>query len=212
MKILIVEDDLVALYGLERILGREYEVDVENKAKNAIERVKRNDYDIVITDLKMPEISGIEILEKVKEISPKTEVIVITGYGTVENAVEAMKKGAKDYITKPFEPQNLIKIIEDIAEEKSFNLKKSEFKDIKREEIEKILEVLANQTRRKVLKILRQKKQSYSSIVKELEIKDPTKLNYHLKMLKNSNLISQNREKLYYLTPLGSMVVEKLLM
>lgn len=213
-KILVVEDDAVTLYGLERILAKEgYVVELAENGNIGIEKLKNDSFDIVLTDLKMPGIDGIGILKKAREISPKTAVIMITGFATIQNAVEAMKQGAKDYITKPFDPKDLIKSIKTVAEELEFNSGKI-INDLKKsitpEEIGAVLEALANPVRRKVLELLNEKKWSYTSLAEELQIGDPTKLSYHLRLLKAAALIEQDEEKIYLLSARGKKVIEAL--
>jgi len=101
--ILIVEDN----DGLREVLKEalstpENTAETSETAEEALEKIKQQTFDMVITDLKLPEADGMSVLEAVKKISPETEVIVITAHGTVDRAVEAMKKGAADFITKPF--------------------------------------------------------------------------------------------------------------
>ncbi|MCK4792319.1 MAG: sigma-54-dependent Fis family transcriptional regulator, partial [Desulfobacteraceae bacterium] len=110
--ILIVEDEQDMLLGLRKILSNQgYNVEIAGSGSAGLEKVQESDFDIVITDLKMPDVDGIELLRKVKEIHSDTMVIVITGYGTVENAVEAMKLGAYDYITKPFDAEYIRMVV-----------------------------------------------------------------------------------------------------
>ncbi len=109
---LVVEDDLRMRELLRELLQREgYYVDTAEDGSKAFDILERKAFDIVITDLKMPDIEGISLLQRIKELYPDTLVIVITAYGTVESAVEAMKLGAYDYIQKPFDPERLILII-----------------------------------------------------------------------------------------------------
>ena len=110
--ILIVEDEQDMLLGLQKILSNQgHKVEIAESGSAGLEKVQKSKYDIVITDLKMPDVDGIELLQKVKELNSDTIVIVITGYGTVENAVEAMKLGAYDYITKPFDTGHLRMVV-----------------------------------------------------------------------------------------------------
>ena len=100
--ILIVEDEEDTLHGLRKILSNQgHKVEIAGSGSASLEKVQKSNFDIVVTDLRMPDVDGIELLRKVKELYSETIVIVITGYGTVENAVEAMKLGAYDYITGP---------------------------------------------------------------------------------------------------------------
>jgi len=106
--ILIVDDEKNYLVILEALLAPEgYEVITEPNPINALRLVKETDFDLVITDMKMPKMDGIELLDEVKKIYPDLPVIIMTAYGTIEMAVEAMKKRAYDYITKPFRNEEL---------------------------------------------------------------------------------------------------------
>jgi len=101
--ILIVDDESLMRDFLNETLTRKgFTVTTAYNGESAIEELKKLEFDLVISDIRMPDISGIDILKMVKENTPDTEVIMMTAYGTIENAVEAMKYGAFDYITKPF--------------------------------------------------------------------------------------------------------------
>ncbi|MDI6791975.1 MAG: sigma-54 dependent transcriptional regulator [bacterium] len=101
-RILIAEDEENIREVILRTLRKKYAVTAVCDGQEAIDLVRREDFDLVITDLKMPGADGMAVLAEVKEENPAAAVIIITAYGTVENAVEAMKQGADDYITKPF--------------------------------------------------------------------------------------------------------------
>ena len=106
--ILIVDDEKNYLLVLEALLAPEgYEIITTDKAEKALNIIKDSDLDLVITDMKMPGMSGMELLEATKRINPDLPVIMMTAYGTIEMAVEAMKKRAYDYITKPFQNEEL---------------------------------------------------------------------------------------------------------
>jgi len=106
--ILIVDDEKNYLVILEALLAPEgYEIITEDNAFNALRLIKEADLDLVITDMKMPGMNGMVLLEEVKNIDPELPVIIMTAYGTIEMAVEAMKKRAYDYITKPFRNEEL---------------------------------------------------------------------------------------------------------
>lgn len=116
-KILIVDDDIAMGEMCRELLkSKGYRSDVVASSKEAIEKVSSDGgvYSIVLTDLVMPDLDGIEVLKKIKQQNPHVDVVVMTSYGTVTNAVEAMKLGAADYITKPFKRDELIIIIEKI--------------------------------------------------------------------------------------------------
>jgi two-component system response regulator PilR (NtrC family) len=102
-KILVVDDEKSMCDFLEIMLNKEgYEVTSTTSGKQALELLENNLYSMVLTDVKMPEVDGFEVLRKTKEVSPDTVVIMITAYGSPEGAVTAIKEGAYDYITKPF--------------------------------------------------------------------------------------------------------------
>ena len=108
LKVLVAEDEEITLNNILDTLKEEgYAAEGTKDGLDALQRLEKVRYGIVITDIKMPGIGGIELLERVKERYPDTEVIVITGYGSVSSAVEAIKKGAYDYITKPFDLDDL---------------------------------------------------------------------------------------------------------
>jgi len=108
--ILIVDDEKDMLILLKRILSEEtpYKLVTESDPRQALERVRQRHFDVVLTDLKMPQMDGIRLLEACKQIRPEISVIILTAYATIENAVEAIQKGAHDYITKPFSLRELL--------------------------------------------------------------------------------------------------------
>ncbi len=117
-KILVVDDDMAMGEMCKELLkSKGYASDVVTSGNEAIEKVSRDGiYTIILADLVMPDIDGIEVLKRVKQQNPNIDVVVMTSYGTVTNAVEAMKLGASDYITKPFKRDELIIIIEKILQ------------------------------------------------------------------------------------------------
>jgi len=116
-KILVVEDDELMRHFLAEALGRKrFQVDVAQNGKEAMALLKKDAYDLLLTDMKMPELSGIEVLRRAKEIFPHIPVIVMTAHGTIENAVEAMRLGAFNYLLKPFTPDALEMLIEKASE------------------------------------------------------------------------------------------------
>ena len=106
--ILIVDDEKNYLVVLETLLGPEgYEIITSENARDALHSVREGDLDLIITDMKMPGMNGMELLEECKRIKPDLPIIIMTAYGSIEMAVEAMKKQAYDYITKPFQNEEL---------------------------------------------------------------------------------------------------------
>jgi PAS domain S-box-containing protein len=128
--ILVVDDEKRIRDACHKMLIQEgFEVARAENGVRGLEMIEREHFDIILLDLMMPGLSGFEVLERVRALHPDTVVIVITGYSTLEHAVEAMKKGAFDFIAKPFSPQDLrvvvakaienIRTLQDIATEKS---------------------------------------------------------------------------------------------
>ncbi len=114
---------MIVCESCQRILEEEgYEVEIALSGKEAFKKMKENPFDIVITDLKMPEIDGMEVLKKFRKEYPDAVVIMITGYGTVQSAVEAMKLGAFDYIPKPFTPDEVLVVVNKAIEKRDLLL------------------------------------------------------------------------------------------
>lgn len=120
IKVLVVDDDTLTRKLLEeelKIAG--YSVQAGKTGEEGLKIIERENIDVAILDIKLPDIDGITLLEKIKESGKLTEVIMITAYGTIESAVEAMKKGAYDYITKPFSLSEIEILIQKAYEKKS---------------------------------------------------------------------------------------------
>jgi two-component system response regulator PilR (NtrC family) len=110
--ILVVDDELSMREFLKILLEKEgFEVITASEATSAIDLIKKQDFDLILSDIKMPGMGGLTLLEKIKEINSSLPVIMITAYASPENAVIAMKSGAFDYITKPFKVDEILKII-----------------------------------------------------------------------------------------------------
>ena len=118
IQILVLDDEEIVGKRLKTALEKsDYDVEVFQDSGEAVERIAEKEFDIVVTDMRMEGIGGMGILERVVEQSPRTKVIVITGYATVEVAREALTRGAFDFIAKPFKPDDLRKIIEKAVKE-----------------------------------------------------------------------------------------------
>jgi len=120
VNILVVEDDKALADNLVEYLSNlGYSATVTYGGRDGLRRFEQGDFQLVITDLKMPEMDGMELLEAVKAIDSRVMVIVITGYGTIESAVRAIKNGAYDFIPKPFKLDELEVIIKRALERHS---------------------------------------------------------------------------------------------
>jgi len=121
--ILIVDDEVGPRESLRMILKPIYEVFMASNGQEAIKVVEKENIDLVTLDLKMPGFSGIDVLQEIKKIKRDIEVIIITGYGTLTNAQEAIRYGAGDFISKPFNVADIIGIISKSFERRNYNLK-----------------------------------------------------------------------------------------
>ena len=112
-RVLIIDDEDIVRVSCQRILVPEgYEVKSTKSAAEGFGLLAQDPVDVVLTDLKMPDIDGMQVLKRVKEEWPDIEVIMITGYQTITTAVEAIKLGAFDYIEKPFTPSAIVEAID----------------------------------------------------------------------------------------------------
>ena len=111
--VLIVDDEIGARESLKMILKNDYEVSLARNAEEAFSKIKEHSPDVILLDILLPDLDGLKVLERIKQNDPDMVVIMITGTETVNTAVEAMKLGAYDYVTKPFDIDELRLIITD---------------------------------------------------------------------------------------------------
>lgn len=111
-RILVMEDDFSVARGLETVLSEEgYTVDLAETGRLALEAFKRGRFDLLVADIRLPDMDGMEIIRQVKESTPHTEVIAITGYATTSLAVDAMKLGVHDFLPKPFSEKQIVSAV-----------------------------------------------------------------------------------------------------
>jgi len=109
---LVIDDEQIVLDSVHKILTEErYEVDTALSGREGLRKAIERDYEVVLTDIRMPDIGGMRVLRDVKRAKPTLPVVIITGYATVRSAVQAMKLGAADYLEKPFTPDQLLKAV-----------------------------------------------------------------------------------------------------
>lgn len=124
-KILVVDDDNLIKDFLKESLSRlNHQVDLASSGDEALDKIKRTEYDIILSDIRMPKMSGMELLKATRKFSPYAKIMLMTAYGTIENAVEAMKLGAFDYIQKPFSVDDI-----EIKIRKALDYKKLEWEN-----------------------------------------------------------------------------------
>ncbi len=126
-KILIVDDETTITNLFEISLNEEgFYTEIANCGRDALEMFKRCEYDVVVTDIMMPDINGLNLVEDIKKIKPETAVIVITGYPSVDTATEFIRLGAHDYLTKPLDPDTIISTINRVWSKRLLELQKEE--------------------------------------------------------------------------------------
>ncbi|UCD91562.1 MAG: endopeptidase La [Desulfobacterales bacterium] len=122
-KILVVDDEKITRRNLEHVFKKDgYHVNVAANGSEALNFLEKSAFDVIVTDLKMGKVDGMDVLEKAKGVNPRTEVIIITGYATVSTAVEAMKKGSYHYLTKPLKLDNIRSTIQNALFKKKVRL------------------------------------------------------------------------------------------
>lgn len=119
INVLLVDDELEFVETLsKRLSKRGFNVSFVTRANDALEKIKTGQFDVAIVDVRMPEMDGITLLSEIKQLKPLIEVILLTGYASVQSGIEGMKKGAFDYIMKPADIDELVKKIRDACERK----------------------------------------------------------------------------------------------
>ena len=207
-KILIVDDDAEFRTNITEVLrGAGYQSESAATAQEAIARSKSEEFDVILLDFMMPKMNGIDSLSTLRRLKSKTKVIMITAFATIENAVDAMKRGASDYISKPFKIETLLTTIRRVLEEVKFEVCENH------PDLDRTLSSLANPIRRNIIKLLHVRgNMRLMEITRELGIDDHTKAVFHLKLLKKAGIIEQDKEKCYSLAREGAKTVDCLRM
>jgi DNA-binding NtrC family response regulator len=127
--VLIVDDEDSNLTSIEKIFQKDgLRALTAHSAREALDVLRQHRVDVVLTDLMMPAISGLELLKAIKQIAPDVEVVMMTAYGTVETAVQAMREGAYDFVEKPLKRMNIVKTARKAAERRSLTLENRQLK------------------------------------------------------------------------------------
>lgn len=135
-KILVIEDDAAFCQMLQKFLMKQgHDVAISLTAPDAKSKFKTSSFDVILTDLRLPDYDGIQLLSDIKELHPQTPVILMTGYAEVGTAVSAMKKGAFDYIAKPFTPDEMLMLIDNSLKVKHSSSSKQVHINVKAEEL-----------------------------------------------------------------------------
>ena len=203
-KILIVDDDREFRDHLIEVLKEEgYQIESASSAKEAYALLSAVEFDIVLLDYLMPKQSGADALYEIKRLRPRIKIIMITAFASIEHAIDAIKRGATDYISKPFKIDNLLLTLRRVIEEAKFD------EGMKKMDLDQTLSTLASPIRRNILKLLRDREETrLMEITRELGIEDHTKVVFHLKMLKEAGIIDQSKGKAYFLSKEGLRMIE----
>lgn len=128
-RVLIIDDDEIIRKSCEKVLSPEgYVVVSAQSGREGLKLLSNKPFDLVLTDLRMSDMNGIDVLKKVKEMGPDIEVIIITGYGTIKSAIEAIRYGAYDYVEKPFSPEELLNVVRRSLERRKLILENTRLK------------------------------------------------------------------------------------
>ncbi len=202
-RVLVVDDEKEIQNLLQKLLTKEgYEVDVATLPEEAIKRIEAEHYDVVLLDLMLPGVKGTDIIQEIKRRRPNCAVIIMTAFGTIPSSVEAIRKGAFDYIEKPFKKGEIQYAVRNAMEHQ--RLKKRFGK-----RANEVLKSVSNPLRRDILEILFENEaMKLMEMVKALGVKDHTKVSFHLRKLKEQELVTQNGNRLYRITPKGVKVLE----
>ncbi|MFQ5975373.1 MAG: response regulator [Candidatus Hydrothermarchaeales archaeon] len=214
-RILVVDDDVQIQKDLSEILGEEgYEVSTVGTGEEALETMGGEDaFDLVISDLMMHGMGGMELLTEIKKRKKDLPVVMVTGFATIDSAVEAMRKGASDYIPKPFKINEVEMVVRRTFEEKRFKdgLRESRSSKERGEGMNEVLNSLANPIRRDAMESLHLRgTSSFMNLVDDLDLEDHTKLSFHLRKLKSSGIVEQDKEKRYALSVEGKKILKLL--
>ncbi|MCM0080882.1 response regulator [Geomonas sp. Red32] len=205
MKTILVVDDDAEIRGhlLDLLQGEGYGCESAGSVKEALAFCRQRDFDVILLDHLMPGGTGIDALAELRRALPKAKIIMITAFATVENAIEAIRKGAADYLSKPFKVPELLTTIRKVLEEAKFE------DGIRCLAIDQTLSALASPIRRNILKLLHQGEQvRLMEITRALGIDDHTKVVFHLRILKEAGVIEQHEDKSYLLTREGLRVMD----
>jgi len=203
-KILIVDDDREIRANLSEIMtGAGYQTQEAASGSEAVEKATAGDFDMVLLDLIMPKMSGSDVLGELRRVSPRSRVIMITAFATIDNAVDAIKRGASDYVSKPFKIDDLLMRIRRCLEEARVDMCTA------KGDLDCVLSTLSNSIRRTIIKLIAQRNtMRLMELVRELGIEDHTKVIFHLKILKEAGIIEQGTDKTYSLAKEGARALD----
>jgi DNA-binding NtrC family response regulator len=203
-KILIVDDDDGLRKNLAEVLSEAgYETRQAPSGREAVDMAADDDFDVVLLDLIMPKMSGSDVLVELKRVSPRSKVIMITAFASIENAVDAIKRGAADYLSKPFKIDDLLMRVMRALEEARLDLSSLTG------DFDSVLGSLSNPIRRTITQLLAQNNSMrLMEVVRALGVDDHTKVLFHLRMLKDAGIVAQSADRAYVLGSQGTKALD----
>lgn len=191
-KIFILDDDEEFCLNLEEILtGEGFAVVKSQSPLESLEKIRKKKFSLLLIDYLMPNMSGLDFIAEIRKTNTLMRIILMTAYSSVETAIDSIKKGANDFIAKPFKKDELLLKI-------GKNLQELKFLECacQNAQMDDILSCVSNKIRREVLFILAAEgKQRFMDLVRKIEIEDHTKINFHLKILLKNKLIVHKDHK-----------------
>lgn len=182
--ILVMEDEPNVAKGLQMVLQEEgYAVDLAMTGQSALETFGKEAFDLLVADLRLPDIDGMEVIKTVKENRPETDVIVITGYASVPSAVEAMKAGALDYLPKPFTDEEFRSAVDQVLKERKEATTEVVIKAAETEE-EKLIQ------KREVMRVLNRTSEDKEFWRDLMELGSDALRDYHLSLEAKAAIVS----------------------
>lgn len=189
LKILIVDDEKMSRETLREFLSYlTHTIQIAQDGQEAIDLIHKEEFDLIVTDLKMPKADGLKVLEEAKSIHPGIQVIIVTGFASLETALEAIKKGAYDYITKPFKLEEMEVVVRNAAEK----IKLTRENKLLMEQLEK-----AHSTLRGLRKKQKDIKSQFDQIEGQVE-ESQEQINYIAKNLYGLRSLPNNLLPLHY--------------
>jgi len=164
MKILIVDDSKNIRITIQHLLENEnHEFDIAMNGKEALDKILTNEFDLVFLDIRMPTMDGMEVLREIRKKGNKTPVVILSAYGTVDNAVEAMKLGVVDFMTKPFTPTEIRELLQSFEKREALNEEEEEpEKELSLAELEQYVKrLISSEKYEKAMDILKKYLEKY---------------------------------------------------
>ncbi|QIZ77724.1 response regulator [Ferrimonas lipolytica] len=204
LSILLAEDDKQLNAAVEEALTFEgFAVTSCFSAEEALDIAQHRKFDIALFDLVMPGVTGVEAIASLRRLQPSIGVVITTAFATVDTAVDAMKRGADDFITKPFNLPTLATTLRRVQAQRQPSMA------LPNAATNKVFSALANPMRRTVMEQLALHKQlKFMDLCRLSGVENHTQFNFHLRQLKQSGLVEQSVSKVYFLTLSGEQMMQ----